>query len=82
MPFGRIGGFSELEGYFKELLALAEEKSIGDKACDRSHSTSQFVAQRTNDRDRGEEGADEFARDGKDQAGLNQRIEWAEEIGK
>src|SRR5580658_5031749 len=30
----------------------------------------------------GEIGPEEFARDGKDQAGLNLRIEWAEKIGK
>ena len=69
----------------EELPALAEEESICGKACDRSDGACKFIGQWTNDRDMGEVGADEFARDRKDQARLNQvGLQWGgvEKIGK
>src|ERR1700761_8585466 len=56
----------------QELLALAAEQSIGREAGDRSHCARKSIVQRTNDCDLGQAGVDEFARDWKDQAGLNQ----------
>lgn len=70
----------------KELLALAGEESIGGEACDRGDGACKSIRQGTNDRDMGKVGADEFAWDGKDQAGLNEarRLQWwiVEEIRK
>jgi hypothetical protein len=69
---GGVGCSSEVVHCFEELFALAEEEPIGGEACNRSHSSSKRIGQRTNDRALGEFGIDEFARDGKDQARLNQ----------
>jgi hypothetical protein len=50
---------------------LALEEAIGGEACDPGYGASKLVSERTNDRDMGRFGADEFARHGEDQAGLN-----------
>src|ERR1700679_3254843 len=50
----------------EEKFALAGEEAIGGKACDRSHGARKFIGQRTNDRDMGGVGAEEFARDGEE----------------
>src|SRR5580658_3492174 len=56
----------------QELLALTDEEAVGCEARDGSHSAREFVGQRTNDGDMRELGAEELARHGKNQAGLNQ----------
>jgi hypothetical protein len=78
----RIGCFGERLQCVEELIALAGEKAIGGEGRNRSRGACKLVGQRTNYRDMGEVGADEFARDGEDQAGLDQRIQRAEKIGK
>jgi len=45
----------------KELPALTYEKPVLDKACNRSDCTWKSISKRTNDRDLGKVGADEFA---------------------
>ena len=83
---GGIGFDSHRLQYVEELPALAVEEAIGGEACDRSYGACKLIGQRTNDRDMGEVGADEFARNGEDQAGLNQAgglQRWVvEKIGK
>jgi len=74
---GRVGFDSHRLQYVEELPALAGEKSVCGEACDGSDGATESIAQRTNDCDVGEVGADEFTRDGKDEAGLNQ-VGWLE----
>jgi hypothetical protein len=69
---GGVGCSSEVVNCFEELFALADKEPIGGEACDRSQGSSKRIGQRTNDRALGEFGIEEFARDGKDQARLNQ----------
>ena len=54
---------------------MSEEEAIGGEACDGGHRTGEPIGEGTNDRDVGQAGADEFARNREDQAGLNERIE-------
>jgi hypothetical protein len=51
MAVGAVSGCSEGCQLAEELLALADEKTIGCEACDRSHSARKLITQRTNDRD-------------------------------
>ncbi len=67
---------------FNELLALAYEQPIRNEAIDGSYSSAESVGERTNDRDMGKVGVDELARDGENQARLNLRIQWTEEVGE
>ena len=83
---GGIGLGSHSVQYVEELSALADEEPIRCEALDGSDGAAKLIGQRTNDRHMGEVGADEFAWDGEDQAGLNQvrRLQrWVvEKIGK
>ena len=56
----------------EELPALAVEETVCGEARDCGHCAGKLIGQRTNDRYMGEVGADEFARDWEDQAGLNE----------
>ena len=67
-----VGFDSHRLQYVEEPLALTVEEPIGSEACNGSDGASKSIGQRTNDCDMGEVRVDEFARDGKDQAGLNQ----------
>ena len=69
---GGVGFDSHRLQYVEEPLALTVEEPIGSEACNGSDGASKSIGQRTNDCDMGEVRVDEFARDGKDQARLNQ----------
>jgi hypothetical protein len=69
---GSICCNSEFLQCFEELCGLTEKESIGGEACNRSDCASKFIGYRTNDGAVGQVGADELARDRKDQAWLNQ----------
>src|ERR1700722_10284473 len=56
----------------EELPALAVKEAVCGEARDCGHCAGKLIGQRTNDRYVGEVGADEFARDWEDQAGLNE----------
>ena len=74
--------FRHIHERVEELLRLADEQAIGSEAFDGSHCAPKFISQRTDDRDMGKAGVDEFARDREDQAGLNRRIQRIEKIGE
>ena len=82
LPSGRIRGLRKLVDYLKELRRLSCKKAVGGEACDGGHRSSEFVVQRTNDRAVRKIRIYELTRDRKDQAGLNRRVEGAEEIFK
>ena len=81
-----VGLIGELLECGQELPALTGEQSIGREACNRSHCARKPIGQRTNDGDMRQAGVDEFARNWKDQAGLNEGrgLQWwvVEKIGK
>jgi hypothetical protein len=69
---GSIRCNSELLECFEELRGLTEKESVGGEAFDRCDGATKFIGYRTNDCTVREIGADEFARDRKDQVRLNQ----------
>jgi hypothetical protein len=75
---GGIGLGGHSVQYVEELSALADEEPIRCEALDGSDGAAKLIGQRTNDRDMGEVRADELARNGKDEAGLNKvgRLQW------
>ena len=77
---GRISGMREQIDYLKKLRRLSFKEPVGGEACDGGHRSSEFVAQRTNDGAVRKIGIYELARNWKNQAGLNRRVEWAEEV--
>ena len=75
---GGIGLSSHSVQHVEELSGLADEETIRCEALDGSDGAAKLIGQRTNNRDMGKVGVDEFARNGKDQAGLNEvgRLQW------
>src|ERR1700733_2412729 len=63
---GGISFYSHSLECIEELPALAKEEPIRGEACDRSDGSCKFIGQRTNDRDMGEVGVDEFTRNRED----------------
>ena len=51
---------------------MACEEAVGSEACHGGHGAGKSIGQGPNDGDMGEVGAEEFARDGKDGAGLDE----------
>ena len=72
---GGVGFGSHSVQYVEEMPVLADEEPIRGEALDGSDGASKSIGQRANDRDMGEVRADEFARNGKDEAGLN-KVGW------
>ena len=60
---------------------MADEEAIRSETLDRCDGATEFVGQRTNDRNTGKVGP-EFDGDREDQARLNQRVEWTEKVGE
>jgi hypothetical protein len=86
LAVGRIRLLGESLQRVQELLTLSHKQPVSSEACNSGHGAAKLVSQRTNDRDMGKVGADEFARHREDQAGLDQaaRFQWriGEEIGE
>ncbi len=74
--------FRYLHHRLEEQRRLPKKEVVVCERCDGRYCTREFVIARTNHRAMWQIRANEFARNGKDQTGLNQRIERAEEIGK
>src|SRR5580693_7606 len=79
---GGIGFYGHSLQCIEEPLVLPEEEPICSKRCNGCYSACKPIIARSNHRAMGQIRVDEFAWDGKDQAGLNRWIERAEEIGK
>ena len=83
MPHGRVGLGCNVVDYMQKLLGLAIEEPIGGEARDRCHGAAELVGQRTNHGTVRKSGANELARNRKDQAWLDECTQRAgEKIGK